>query len=241
MENAVPPSAVPEPKPAGKWLRMGRKILIGAVIMFCVNFLLKLTGWDSWEKFSKQADGFAENIMSGAARMSPMALWTSVTTGEYNYDIERGDHFTIRRQTGKLTLKDKLTNWLGLYWYTGSGGAFWVGRLLLLLAIVAGFMLAKEDYDKAHDRSSAWLIFPFNMLLKFFIFLLGVSLICLLLYGLIKLFLAIGAGIVFIVSGIHATGGFTKLLFEEAKGEAAGEAKKTVAAYLLPFLFKKKK
>ena len=170
-----------------------------------------------------------------------MALWNSITTGEYNYDIERGDHFTIRRQTGKLTLKDKLTNWLGLYWYTGSGGAFWVGRLLLLLAIVAGFMLAKEDYDKAHDRSSAWLIFPFNMLLKFFIFLLGVSLICLLLYGLIKLFLAIGAGIVFIVSGIHATGGFTKLLFEEAKGEAAGEAKKTVAAYLLPFLFKKKK
>lgn len=241
MENAAPPSAVPEPKPAGKWLRMGRKILIGAVIMFCVNFLLKLTGWDSWEKFSKQADGFAENIMSGAARMSPMALWTSITTGEYNYDIERGDHFTIRRQTGKLTLKDKLTNWLGLYWYTGSGGAFWVGRILLLLAIVAGFMLAKEDYDKAHDRSSALLIFPFNMLLKFFIFLLGVSLICLLLYGLIKLFLAIGAGIVFIVSGIHATGGFTKLLFEEAKGEAAGEAKKTVAAYLLPFLFKKKK
>lgn len=241
MENAAPPSAVPEPKPAGKWLRMGRKILIGAVIMFCVNFLLKLTGWDSWEKFSKQADGFAENIMSGAARMSPMALWNSITTGEYNYDIERGDHFTIRRQTGKLTLKDKLTNWLGLYWYTGSGGAFWVGRLLLLLAIVAGFMLAKEDYDKAHDRSSAWLIFPFNMLLKFFIFLLGVSLICLLLYGLIKLFLAIGAGIVFIVSGIHATGGFTKLLFEEAKGEAAGSAKKTVAAYLLPFLFKKKK
>lgn len=241
MENAAPPSAVPEPKPAGKWLRMGRKILIGAVIMFCVNFLLKLTGWDSWEKFSKQADGFAENIMSGAARMSPMALWTSITTGEYNYDTERGDHFTIRRQTGKLTLKDKLTNWLGLYWYTGSGGAFWVGRLLLLLAIVAGFMLAKEDYDKAHDRSSALLIFPLNMLLKFFIFLLGVSLICLLLYGLIKLFLAIGAGIVFIVSGIHATGGFTKLLFEEAKGEAAGEAKKTVAAYLLPFLFKKKK
>ena len=241
MENAVPPSAVPEPKPAGKWLRLGRKILIGAIIMFCVNFFLKLTGWDSWEKFSEQADGFAESIMAGAARMSPMALWNSITTGQYTYDTERGDYFSVRRQTGKLTLKDKITNWLGLYWYTGSGRPFWVGRILLILGIVAGIMLAKEDYDKANDRSSAWLIFPFNMLLKFFIFLLSVSLICLLLYGIIKLFLAIGAGIVFLVSGIHATGGFTKLLFEEAKGEAAGSAKKTVAGYLLPFLSKKKK
>lgn len=241
MENAAPPSAVPEPKPAGKWLRMGRKILIGAIIMLCVNFFLKLTGWDSWEKFSRQADGFAESIMAGAARMSPMALWNSITTEEYTYDTERGNYFTVRRQTGKLTLKDKITNWLSLYWYTGSGRAFWVGRILLILAIVAGIMLAKEDYDKANDRSTAWLIFPFNMLLKFFIFLLSVSLICLLLFGVIKLFLAIRAGIVFIVSGIHATGGFTKLLYEEAKGEAAGEAKKTVAAYLLPFLFKKKK
>jgi hypothetical protein len=241
MENGAPSSSVPEPKPSGKWFRMGRKILIGAVIMFCLNFFLKLTGWDSWEKFSDQADGFAESIMTGAARMSPMALWNSITTEEYTYNTERDNYFSVSRQTGKLTLKDKITNWLGLYWHTGSGRAFWMGRILLILAIVAGIMLAKEDYEKANDRSTAWLVFPFNMLLKFFIFLLSVSVICLLMYGIIKLFLAIGAGIVFIVSGIHATGGFTKLLYEEAKGEAAGSAKKTVAGYLLPFLFRKKK
>ncbi|MBL7744910.1 MAG: hypothetical protein JNN00_15660 [Chitinophagaceae bacterium] len=239
MENAAPQPQ--EPTPAAKWLKMGRKILIGALIMYAVNFFLKQTGWDTWEKFSAQADSFAENIMTGAARLSPMALWNSITTNEYTYDTERGNYFSTRRQTGKLTIKDKIANWFGYYWYTASGRAFWAGRILLILAIVAGILLAKEDYDKARDKTTALFVFPFNMLLKFFIFLLSVSIICLLLYLVIKLFLAIGAGIVFIVSGIHATGGFTKLLYEEAKGEAAGSAKKTVAGYLLPFLFRKKK
>lgn len=241
MENAATPTTTPEPRPTNRWLRLGRKILIGAIIMYAVNFFLKQTGWDSWEKFSGQADEFAENMMTGAARLSPMALWSSITGKEYTYETERGRYFTTRKRTGELSVTDKITNWLGYYWYTASGKTFWIGRILLVLAIVAGIFLTKEDYDKARDKGGALLIFPFNMLLKFLIFLLSVSLICLLLYVVIKLFLAIGAGIVFIGSGIHATGGFIKLLFDEVKDEAAGSTKKTVAGYLLPFLVKKKK
>lgn len=231
----------PDTKPRSRMLRLARKIFIGAIIMLCVNLFLKFTGWDSWKTFSSQADNFAERIMDGAGRLSPIGLWKSITAEQNTYTIEQGRYFSTSKKTGTLTLKDKVLNWLGYYWYTGSGKAFWVGRILLILAIIAGVSLASEDYKKATDKTTATLVFPFNMLLKFFIFLLSVGIICLLIYLVIKLFIAIGSGIVFILSAIHASGGFIKLLLDESKEEAVSSSKKTVAAYLLPFLFRKRK
>jgi hypothetical protein len=227
-------------KPPNKLLRLGRKILIGAVIMLCVNLVLKFTGWDSWKKFSSQADDLAENIMDGALKLSPINLWNSITSDQHTYKINPGRYFSTYSETGKLTLKDKILNWLGFYWFTDSGKAFWVGRILLLLAIIFGISMASEEYKKEKDKTTATLIFPFYMLIKFFVFLLGTGLLCLFLYFVIKLFIAIGSGIVFILSAIHASGGFIRLLLDESKHEVAASSKKTVAAYLLPFLLKKK-
>jgi hypothetical protein len=222
-------------------MHLGRNILIGAAIMFCVNLLLKATGWDSWEKFSRQADHFAEDLMTGASRLSPMSLWRSLTSEEHTYETEFGRYITTYRETGTLSFWDKIRNWFGSYWYTESHKAFWIGRILLILAILGGISMAQEDYERASDKSKAAVIFPFNLLLKFFLFLMAVGLVCLLLFFVIKFFLAIGAGIVFIVSGIHASGGFIKYVYDEASEEVTSHSKKTIAAYIVPFLFRRKK
>src|SRR5687767_16039823 len=87
MNNATsqPPQAQDK---KNKWLLIGRKILIGAVITWCINFILLKTGWDSWETFSQKADHFAENIRDGAARLSPIGLWKSFTTEQNTYRSE---------------------------------------------------------------------------------------------------------------------------------------------------------
>lgn len=241
MENTATPTTPPQQKPSGKLLRLARKVLIGAFIMFCLNFILKLTGWDSWKSFSKQADGFAESMMDGALRLSPLNLWNSINTEQHTYTLNPGRYFSTYSESGKVTLKNKILNWLGYYWFKESGKAFWIGRIFFVLALIAGIALATEDYEKSKDKSAATVFFPFNVLLKFFIVLLGVGFFCIMLYIMIKLFIAIGSGIVFIVSGIHATGGFAKLLLEESKEQVTGSSKEKIAGFMLPFLFKKKK
>lgn len=241
MENTSVTTPIPKPNQPNKLLRLGRKILIGAVIMFCLNFFLKLAGWESWEKFSKQADNFAENLMDGALRLSPLSLWNSINTEQHTYTLNPGRYFSTYQETGKVTLRNKVLNWLGYYWFTPSGKAFWIGRLLLIAAFIFGISIASDDYKNAKDKTSEAIIFPFKVLLKFFLFLLGVGVFCLLLFFIIKIFVAIGSGIVLIVSGIHATGGFAKLLLEETKNEVADSSKSKIAAFFLPFLLRKKK
>lgn len=242
MEPAAHQPTNPEPKPErNRWLRLGRRVLIGALIVYGVNFFLKMTGWDTWEKFSKQADQFSENIMDGAIRLSPISLWNSFTTDEYNYEYERGRYFDTRHATSKVTLVEKAKRWLSAYWYTGSGNAFWLGRILLIIAMLFGVGEASEEYQKNNDKTTALLVFPFIVLLKSILFLLGASFVFLVLYFIIKLVIAIGGGIVIIISGIHAGGGFIKTLFDEAKEEAAGESKKTLAGWMLPVFFRKRK
>jgi len=237
MDTNPPPTTTPPSRPANKWLRMGRKILVGAVIVFCMNLFLKITGWNTWEKFSKQADNFSESMMTGAMRLSPMGLCNSITST----DTRPEGYFDYQQKWEKQTLKDKLLSWVGNYWFTESGKSFWFGRVLLLFSILGALLMASEDYGKARNKMNGLVAYPFNVIIKFFGFLLGISLLCIALYFVIKIFLAIGAGIVFITSGIHAIGGFILLLFEEAKNEAADASKKTVAAYIFPFLFRKKK
>lgn len=241
MENTPVTTPAPKPPQPNKLVRLGRKILIGAVIMFCLNLFLKLAGWDTWEKFSKKVDDFAENLMDGALRLSPLSLWNSIKTEQHTYKLNPGRYFSTYQETGKVTLKNKILNWLGYYWFTPSGKAFWIGRLLLIIAIIYGISITADDYKKVKDKTAEAIIFPFKVLLKFFIFLLGVGFFCLLLFFIIKIFVAIGSGIVFIVSGIHATGGFAKLLLDESKNEVTDSSKSKVAAFLLPFILKKKK
>lgn len=241
MENTVPPTIPPKQKTYSRLLRLCQRILIGAIIMFCLNFVLKLTGWESWKIFSKQTDDFAETMMDGTLRLSPFNLWKSIKTDLHTYKLSPGPYISTYTESGKLTLKNKILNWLGYYWFKESGKAFWIGRLLLIGAIIAGISLASEDYKKSTDKSAATVFFIFNVLIKFFMVLLVVGLFCLLLFIIIKLFLAIGSSIVFIASAIHATGGFTKLLLEESKEEATISSKEKIATLSLPFLFKKKK
>jgi hypothetical protein len=236
MDN-TPPTTPPK---SNRWARLGRKILISAIIAFAVNTFLKLTGWEDFEKFEEDANEFAETMVAGAARLTPLSLWNSITGREYNYSIERNGYFYERRNTSKVTVGEKISRWLGYYWYTDSGKAFWVGRILLVLAVVFGFAAAHEDYQKARDKTTAALLFPFNVVLKGIIFLLLVGLIAALFYMLIKLFIALKYVIAFIVTSLYGGGEFVRTVVDEAKDEAKGEAKKRVGAFILPFLFKRK-
>ena len=170
MENTSVTTPTPKPNQPNKLLRLGRKILIGAVIMFCLNFFLKLAGWESWEKFSKQADNFAENLMDGALRLSPLSLWNSINTEQHTYTLNLGRYFSTYQETGKVTLRNKVLNWLGYYWFTPSGKAFWIGRLLLIAAFIFGISIASDDYKNVKDKTSEAIIFLFVVLLLLFFF-----------------------------------------------------------------------
>lgn len=241
MENIPATSPAPKSPHPNKLIHLVRKVFVWAVVMLCINFFLKLTGWDTWKNFSTKADNFAENIMDGALRLTPLNLFNSIKTEQHTYELIPGRYFSTYKETGKVTLKNKILNWLGYYWFTQSGKAFWIGRLLLIIALIYGIYLAADDYKKEKDKIAEIYIFPFKVLLKFFVFLLVGGALCLLLYFIIKIFVAIGSGIVAIVSGIHATGGFAKLLLEESKNEIADSSKSKVAAFFLPFILKKKK
>lgn len=242
MENDPPlqPAPAPSKKAPNKWLRLGRKILIGAVITWCINFLLLKTGWDSWATFSKQADTFSASMVDGALRLSPINLWNSIKADQKTYAIDNSSspYFPSYIETGKLTLKDKVLIWLGYYWYTQEGKAFWVGRIILILAVVVAIGSAKEEFpDKAGTME--FIIFPFKVIGRTLLYLVVLGFITLLLYVLAKILLAIVGGLVVIFSTIAAGGGITKLVLDEAKNEAADSSKKTIAASLLPLLFGK--
>jgi hypothetical protein len=236
------------PSRGNKWLRMGRKILFSAILLWIIHFILDKTGWDTWEKFSAQADTFTEKIISVTVRLTPYRLWQSLTSDEgtivrkYDGDnsgnsISSNTPFTYK----KFTFKEKVLNWFGNYWYTDSGKTFWFGRILLILTALAALSIAYEDYQKSRNKTSAVLYFPVNVVIKFFLFLLGLSIFALIFYFIIKILLAIAGGIVAIFTGLASLGGFIKLLADEIKGEAAGAAKKSVGAYVFPFFYKSRK
>ena len=227
-----------------KWLLIGRKILIGALITWCINFILLKTGWDSWETFSGKADQFAENIRDGSARLSPIGLWKMVTTEQNTYikiDNPYDPSTPINFKTGKKNLWDKFVNWLGLYWYTNEGRPFWIGRIILLLAILVAVILVTEYYEKSDNKTWAAIVFPFNIVIKFFLVLLALALYALLFYLLIKLLLFIVGGIVAVFSVVATLGGLVKFIVDEAKEEAVHSSKKTIGTFLFPFLLKGKK
>jgi hypothetical protein len=243
MENDLqqPPLPAP-PKRRNKWVALGRKILIGALITYVINFVLLKTGWDSWETFSGQADEFAESMMVGSARLSPMNLWKSVTVKQHTYTVDNTSPYLPKYiKTGEISFGDKIVVWLSYYWYDKDGDAFWVGRIILILAIIFAFGVASEEYKSARDKGSALLSFPFNVILKFFVFLLSIGIFAILLYFVIKLLLAIVGGLVVIFTSLAAGGGILKLVVDEIKSEAADSSKKTIASSMLPFIFGKSK
>lgn len=231
------------PKRLNKWLRLGRNILVGAIITWGINFILLKTGWDSWESFSKQADNFAESMLSGASRLTPMSLWKSIQSDQRSYILEKsGDpYFPVYKETGKLTIKDKVINWLGYYWYKEESKPFWFGRIILIIVALASIMLAVEDYNSSKKKISSLIFFPVNLVIKFFILLLSLSLLALFLYFIIKILLFIAGGIVAIFSMLAACGGIVKIIVDEIRNEASDSSKKSLAAYMLPFLFSKGK
>lgn len=239
MENDPQQPAVTDSSTSNRWVRFGRKILIGAAFTYCINFILERTGWDSWETFSQQADTFAENMMQGSARLSPFALWKSLS-GHQAPDYSTAYYLPENILSDQSSMKGRIVNWLNHYWYRSSGKPFWIGRILLMLSIVAGITLATGDYRNAGNKQGAVLLLPLNVLWKTILVLLVVGIACLLLYLVIKFFLFIGGALAFLVSAVYASGGFIKNLADEIKGEAAESSKKTVAAWLLPFLFRKK-
>src|SRR5687768_3140621 len=238
MNNASsqPPQAQDK---KNKWLLIGRKILIGALITWCINFILLKTGWDSWETFSERADHFAENIRDGAARISPIGLWKNFTTEQNTYikiDNPYDLSTPINFRTGKKSLWDKFVSWLGLYWFTNEGRPFWIGRIILLLALFGAVLLSAEYYEKSGNKTWAALVFPFNIVVKFFLILLAFAIYALLFYLLIKLLLFIVGGIVAIFSVVATFGGLAKFIVQEAKEETVQSSKKTIGTFLFPFL-----
>ncbi|HTD93033.1 MAG TPA: hypothetical protein VK644_04450 [Chitinophagaceae bacterium] len=239
--QALPPTPTPPtPKPPNKWLRLGRKILIGALITWVVNFLLLKTGWDSWETFSKKADSFSGSMMDGALRLSPLNLWNSIKSDQKTYVLDNSEsrYIGTYRETGTVSLKDKILTWLGYYWYTESGKAFWVGRLIMIIALIVGIGIAVEKYSDK-DGFIEKIVFPINALFRTMVFLLGLGFFALALYVLMKILLAVVGGLVIIFSTLATGGGIVKLLLEEAKNEAAEGSKKTIAASVLPLFIGK--
>lgn len=230
-----------------RWLRMGKKILISALIAWAIHSILLALGWETWEKFSKKADAFAERVIVEANRLTPFALYRALTTGDGPlirvYDSNNIDHSLSSQSTftyRQLTFKEKIVDWLDNFWYTDQGKSFWVGRVLLLLTIAGGISLTGDDYRASRNKTTALLLFPVRFVWNIIIFLLGLSIMVLFAYFLIKVLLAIVGGLVTLFTGFLTAGGFLKILVEEARGEVGGEAKKSLGGYLLPFVPKKK-
>ncbi|MGZ8515779.1 MAG: hypothetical protein ACXWWD_00450 [Chitinophagaceae bacterium] len=110
-------------------------------------------------------------------RLSPFALWRSLTPDpNENSPI----HYSPgNKETGHLSFKGKILNWPEYYWVSDAGKALWAGRIFLFLAVLAGIMLAADDYRRSINKT-ATLAFPFNIVLKFFLFLVVAGLTVLL-------------------------------------------------------------
>ncbi|HOZ84854.1 MAG TPA: hypothetical protein PK191_05150 [Niabella sp.] len=234
------PSTTPEPAQQPKKTnenikRKLRRILVSTVFFIFVNNF-------SPERVTKPINEFVESMITGMARLSPMNLWKSITAKEYEQEeVVRVGNFYERRQTGELGIADKVMNWLGFYWYTESGKAFWIGRILLLYAIIASAVVAKEDFDKASNKLSAGLFFPINMLIKIILFLLGVGVLCLIIYLVWMVLFALFKGLVTLALIVHSSGEFGKAFVEVIKDELKDTSKSKVLAFLFPFIRKQKK
>jgi len=220
-------------------VRVLKKAVIWGAIAWVLNFALEKSGWEGWPKFSDKVDSFTGSMLSGAYRLSPINLWNSITGKTYVAKRNEDNYFyPATYEEKKTSLSEKFTNMLGYYWYNDEGDAFWFGRLIFIIAIIAGIGLAYEEYQSSNKSGSAALLFVVNIVLKFFIFLLSLGIIALGLYLVIKLLLLIVGGIVALVTTLKAAGGMISFIIDEIKSEAAESSKKSISGFLLPFLSK---
>jgi hypothetical protein len=225
-----------------RWFRMAIKILASAILIWGVQKLLMALELSSWSAFSKKADAFAARVLGESSRLTPVALWHSIRSDDVlikvDNDQEKNQYFSpeLRGSYRQQTFREKVTDWLDNYWYTADGKRFWIGRVLLLFVTLLALWLAVIDYQKAANKATALLLFPFRVLFRFFGVLLGLAVLALLFYLLLKLLLMLVGGIVALFTTCVACGGFLKLLAQELQEEVGSEGKKTFAGVLLPFI-----
>jgi hypothetical protein len=228
------------PKPQRKWLQRAGRVIAWAAFWYCLYLILDATGMESWKKFEQRADKVAENIKTNAYRLTPVKLWTSLTRNEPARGNSPAEYLPGYQDTTPMNAKEKALSFLGLYWYTDAGKPFWVGRILLLMAVLFAVLLANGEVRNAINRTSRVFWYPFNVVLKTLLVLVVFGLACFPVYFILKLFLWIGAGIVGITTSVHLAGSFVAFLVSEVKGDMADSTKKWLGPRLFPALYSKK-
>ncbi len=216
-----------------------QKILIGAIITWCLNFILLRTGWNEWKNVSEDITVITEKIKDRVFTLSPTSILFNYSYLKKQIAEKKGSWGSVSSPYPQPTIVENINSFFRNYWYTPNGKVYWFGRILLIISCLISIVFSVEAFENSTHSLKGW------VLLLNFIYYAGkvlfiIWLLATFLFLAMKALLFIGGGIVALFTFLAAGGGFLKLVVDEIKQEMTDQPKNKIIQYVLA-LFPKRK